>query len=413
MPDCKNDSSAAMTRRPALAIWPRALRRALVIPLAMLVLVASGCRGCNSQATSADQTEEELAEQKKKQLAEKKKLEDLEIMPLLPLLGQEPTPQDDEQEESPQVKPGLLVKPGHWTTTVQEMKANYDDFVGMSSTTLVDSKQRPAPLADTNFTFRSTRPVALAKGRAKRIESEMFVPQQSQGVQVQATLTNRSSGYPVEMPQPVLQKMPSYQYFIVVLSEEISKYGFLKVTDAVRMPWEEEFDAASQPHYRVVLADATKRLPLPSNPLTWSSVAHFIWDEVDPTRMTPEQQTALVDWVYWGGRLIINGPDSLDSLRGSFLDELLPADAGGPRTLTTADLSEWSDYWSRRDRGQKPPPLKPAKPWSGIKLKPRAAAGELAGGSQLFYERNVGRGTVVLSAIQLSERDLINWPGYD
>jgi hypothetical protein len=385
----------------------------LVIPLAVVVLIASGCSGCNSQATTGNQTEEELAEQKKKQLAEKKKLEDLEIKPLLPLLGQEPMAQGDDGEALPGVKPILLVKPGHWTTTIQEMKANYDDFVGTSSTTLVDSQQRPVPLADTSFTFRSTRPVALAKGRAKRVESEMFVPEQSQGVQVQATLSNRRSGYPVEMPQPVLQKMPSYQYFIVVLSEEISKYGFLKVTDAVRMPWEEELDTASQPHYRVVLADATKSLPLPSNPLTWSSVAHFVWDEVDPTRMTPEQQSALVDWIHWGGRLIINGPDSLDALRGSFLDELLPADQVGPRTLTAADLSEWSDYWSRRDRGQRPPPLKPAKPWSGIELKPRAGTAELAGGSKLFYERIVGRGTIVLSAVQLSERDLINWPGYD
>ena len=413
MPTRRNDSSPGLVAGHDVSRFTSAFRRALVIPLAVLTLATAGCGGCDSQPTGQNQTAEEKAEEAKKKLAEKEKKDPREIKPLLPLLGQEPPPATEGERPTDNAGPGLLIKPGHWTTTVQEMKSNYDDFVGNASTTLVDSQQRPAALAHTNFTFQSTRPVALAKGRAKRVEGELFVPEESKGVQVRATLRNRNTGSLESIGQPVLQKMPSYQYFIVVLSEEISKYGFLKVTDAVRMQWEEEFDAASQPHYRVVLADATKRLPLPGNTLTWSSVAHLIWDEVDPTKMSPEQQAALVDWVHWGGRLIINGPDSLDALRGSFLDEYLPAENGGSRALTAAELSEWSAYWSRRDRGKRPPQLKPTKPWSGIQLKPRAGASELAGGAELFFERNVGRGTMVVSAIQLAERDLINWPGYD
>ena len=398
-----------------------ALRRALVIPLAVLmamfILMTAGCGGCDSKKTGQKQTEKE-AEQEKKKLAAKKKKDDREIKPLLPLLGQEsPPPTDDLPENvgpTGNVGPRLLVKPGHWTTTVQEMKSNDEDFVGISSTTLVDINQKARALEHTNFTFRSSRPVALAKGRTKRVEGHLFIPEQNKVARVQATLVNRNTGRrEPKVPQPLLTKMPSYQYFVVVLSKEISRYAFLKVTDAVRMPWEEEFDAMSQPHYRVVLADAGKKLPLPSNVLTWTSVSHLVWDEVDPEQLTPEQQLAMLDWLHWGGRLIINGPDSLDTLRGSFLADYLPAESIGPRTVRAADLSAWSAYWSRRDRGKRPPQLKPTKPWSGVRLKPVNGATELVGGAGLFYERGVGQGTIVVSGIQLAERDFINWGGYD
>ncbi len=397
------------------------LRHTAVLLLVSVLLVSAGCSGCNSANNPQAQAEneDETVEERKKRLAEqqKKKKPPREVKPLTALVGQEPPPEVDEEEgeqptgKAPQV---LLVKPGHWTTTTQEMKSNYDDFVGSSSTTLVDSNNYPVTLAHTNFTFQSTRPVALAKGRAKRIEGELFIPEQSRGIKIRAELRNNQTGSLEPIPsQPLLQKMPSYQYFVVVLAKEISQYAFLKVTDAVRMPWEEEDDAASQAHYRVHLADATKRLPLPSNPLTWTSVAHVVWDEVDPTRLTSEQQSALLDWIHWGGRLIINGPDSFDSLRGSFLEQYLPVKSTGQRTLAADDLSGWSEYWSQRDRGKNPPALQPTKPWSGLELAPLEGTRELAGGGQLFFERNVGRGTVVVSAIQLAERDFINWPGYD
>jgi len=389
------------------------VRRLLTIPLILLTLATAGCGGCNSRSTDKLQGETDVEARNKKLAADKLKEKPLEIKPLLPMIGQEPVPETDEVKPKENATPRLLVKPGHWTTTVQEMKTNYEDFVGRRSAELVDMRMQPVPLDDTNFTFQSTRPVALAKGRVKRVESELFLPEQSKGKQILVTLRNNASGQQVETPQPLLLKMPSYQYFIVVLAKEIDRYAFLKVTDAVRMPWEEEFDAASQPHYRVVLADATRRLPLPSNTLTWSSVSHLIWDNVDPTQLSPQQQLALLDWLHWGGRLIINGPDSLDTLRGSFLADYLPADSAGPRAFDAAELDQWSAYWTRRDRGARPAQLQPLKPWSGIKLKPREAATELAGRAGLFYECNVGRGTVVVSGIQLARREFINWPGYD
>lgn len=387
--------------------WGSAMRRSALLLLSLLVLTTAGCRGCQSQP-SADEDGQKTEEELKKLAEEKKKKKDLEIGPLLPLLGQELS-----EDESADLQPKIVVKPGHWTPTVQKMQANYDDFVGHASTMLVDDNKQPTTLRDTRFTFQSTRPVVLAKGREKMVEGQLFVPEHDAGEFVRSRLINRNSGAQVHQADPSLVKIPSYQYLLVVLAKEPSRYGFLKVTDTVRAEWEEEYDEASQIHYRVVLADATDRIILSPNLFSWTSIAYLVWDEVDATQLSPEQQQAFVDWLHWGGRLIINGPDSLDTLRGSFLDEYLPAEGAGVRNISADDLRGWSNYWSKRTNGKPLPPFAPDRPLSGVKLAPREDAREVAGGGGLFYERNVGRGSIVVSAMQLTQRELVNWPGYD
>ena len=100
------------------------------------------------------------------------------------------------------------------------------------------------------------------------------------------------------------------------------------------MPWdgESEADDTDDPlHYRVVSLPVERSIPLSDNPLTWTSTAYVLWDEVDPKLFTAEQERALVDWLHWGGQLVVNGPDSLDLLKGSFLESYLPATSGGGR----------------------------------------------------------------------------------
>ena len=45
----------------------------------------------------------------------------------------------------------------------------------------------------------------------------------------------------------------------------------------------------------------------------------------------PSNNRRLVDWLHWGGQIIISGPKSLDLLRGkTFLGPYLPALPGEP-----------------------------------------------------------------------------------
>ena len=106
------------------------------------------------------------------------------------------------------------------------MQANYDDFVGRASTMLVDARRQPTALRHTYFTFQSTRPVVLAKGREKMVEGQLFVPEEGVGANVRSRLINRDTGAEVPQPDPRLVKMPSYQYYLVVLAKEASRYGF-------------------------------------------------------------------------------------------------------------------------------------------------------------------------------------------
>ena len=390
---------------PIADLLLRCVRQAAWVSLSLAVLAMAGCKGCNSTDPNDPKAKEEA---RKKLEEEKKKKDELEIGMLQPLVGQELS--EDEMADG---KPKLLIKPGHWMPTARRMKANFDDFVFQSSNTLVDDNRQAVKLPLTPFTFELTRPVVLAKGRAKNIHGEVFIPEDSSGKRLRSTLVNtKNRSIPVEV-YPGLVKMPPYQYFLLVLATEPDRYAFLKVTDTVRSEWEEDYNESALPHYRVALADAGKDIPLSPNVLSWSTIAAIVWDEVDSTRLTSEQQAALLDWLHWGGRLIVNGPDSLETLRGSFLADYLPVDSDGVRNFTAADLRQWSSYWGRRAAGKEIPPLEPVRAISGVKLVPRDGAREIAGGGSLFYETNVGLGTIVVSSIQLSQRDFINWPGYD
>lgn len=400
-----------MINRPRRPLRPRDPCRGwacLVVGLLASVLGASGC-GSSSSTPNPNQAAaaKAKAEAEKKQDAAAKK--PFSISPVTPLLSEGIV-------QSRAGEPQRLAKPGHWAAAVQPMASNLADFEGRTTVVAVDDRGRALPVAHTPFDMSSSRPAVLAKGRVKRIETELFVPALPSGVEklrVASEVVDSATGVTVssEAP-PQWSVMPSHQYFLLVLAREPARYAFLNVADSIRAPLENDL-GESQPHYRVVLADAAKPLPLPPNVLTWTAVAYVVWDEVSPDRLDPAQQQALVDWLHWGGRLIVNGPDSLDSLRGSFLGGYLPVDPGETRTVSSEDVAPLHDAWTQGRAGKPLPPIAVTRPWSGVELKPRPKARELAGANGLFYEGPVGAGSIVVSAVQLAERDLVNWSTFD
>jgi hypothetical protein len=388
--------------------------RSASLQLLAIVLLGTtcltGCGGCSRKTAAQKAAEKQAADAKaaedaKKKAEEEKKNQPFVIERLRPLLSESLISTD---------KGGSLqlTKPGHWTTTVQPMKSNLEDFDGRITLAVVDGRGRPLPLPHTRYQMASSRPAILAKGRPKRVEDEILIPTESNKVNIRWELSDRLSGaIPRAETEPWLL-MPAHQYFILVLAKEPARYSFLKLTESINAPNEED-GAASPPHYRVVLADGNKPLPLPGNVLTWTSVAYIFWDEVNLDRLDPQQQQALVDWLHWGGRLIINGPDSLDNLRASFLAKYLPADPGERISFAQKDVDKLNAYWGTRGKGKSLKTLAVTKDWSGVQLKPRPGARALRDADRLFYEMPVGEGSVVVSAIQLTERDLLNWPGFD
>lgn len=391
-----DDSEPARWSLPAIGA-------ALLLVALFGVIGIAGLRGYFKSDPKAAQTEEE-----------KKKKPDFEISPPIVQPGEPKTPIQ-------------YVKPGHWVTSDQPMRANYRDFVGRALANVTNNQNAPYAIPHTPFILRSSRPVALSKGASKLIDSTLFIPPVTGSLMLDAVLEERGLGSTFSQPGTVLSRMPSYQYYFVVLAKEQSRYGYIKSLDSVDVPFdgESDMDDTEDPlHYRVVQLDVSQTFPLSDNPLTWSSIAYILWDEVDPKsiRITPEQQQALVDWIHWGGQLLVSGPDSLDLAKGSFLESYLPATSAGSRTIGADDLAAFNKNWMISTEVTAGKPLAPAAPWSGVKLAltdaGKAAAEqagslwELSGG--LFAERRVGRGRIVVSAMQLAERDLINWTsGFD
>ena len=121
----------------------------------------------------------------------------------------------------------------------------------------------------------------------------------------------------------------------------------------------------------------------------------------------------MLDWLHWGGGLILAGPQTLDSLRGTFLDDCLPATVEETLQLDAAAPGPLNANWSLSDAEDRRSELVPKTGWSGARLTTRADAEFLAGAGDLVVQRRVGRGRVVATAFRLSEPELWNWPGFD
>lgn len=385
-----------------------------------LLLGMSGCGGCRSETPQERQArlDKEAAEKQKREEEAKKKAE--EEKKKKPFVVEAPVtkPSDTELTIS-------RVKRGHWMTVTQLMKSNYRDWGGETTLTVVDQSGRTVPIDETPFTLSSSRPVQLAKGRPRYVENVFLVPGTNASASVKCFLRERNYGAVVGgIPLGTkLSPMQPYQYFFVVLAKEPERYTFVKSLNAVRVPQDDPDEMGGQDlrHYEVLLPDISKQVPLPDNPLCWTTIAYILWDEVDPAQLDRQRREALVDWLHWGGQLIVSGPDSLKLLENSFLAPYLPATDAGATEIGPDDVQEMARYWTEKDvkRSRRPPKeLKLARNWSGIKLDLADAvdadSGLAASTGGLLVERRVGRGRIVVSRMQLAERDLLTWsPHYD
>ncbi|MEN6449322.1 MAG: hypothetical protein ABFC96_02430 [Thermoguttaceae bacterium] len=382
--------------------------RRLIVFFLLLVSFAllPGCGGCmqsREKPKTPEELEQEYLERKKREEeAKKPPVEVVKSLVSRPPIGAWDRPQS-----------GCWYKPGHWTAlSLEEVKANRFDVLGELELTPADSAGSPLPLWKSPFRMSTRRDVALSKGQVKSLESILFAPLQQPGSpppSVAYRLTESRSGRVFfDTPWP-LNYMASYQYHFVVLARSCERYGYLDGLAAIRPTGSWESTESRYSRYRSLsFLSGERRPPLPSHANQWTSISCLLWDDALPTALEPAQQQALVDWLHWGGQLILSGPDTLDSLRDSFLSPYLPALADGARKLDAGDLAELSAFPGKSLR-----PLRPVRPWSGIRLKKHPRARFIPGSGELLVERRIGRGRIVASAFRLSTRELGDWPGCD
>ena len=209
--------------------------------------------------------------------------------------------------------------------------------------------------------------------------------------------------------------MPSFQYFMVVLAGDSNHYRYLRALNCAYVHTADEIQPLVPEdgmYYRFVYPQLAQPVPLPSQFLCWTNIACVIWDDVLADVLSPQQQQAMLDWLHWGGTLVVSGPGTLEPLQQSFLDPYLPATVAGTDVLDSAALAEFNEYWTVADLDGQRQPL-PAVGWSGIRLEPLPGAEFVRGTGRLVAERRVGRGRIVATAFRLHEPQLVGWHSFD
>lgn len=324
-----------------------------------------------------------------------------------------------------------FVKPNQWVTMAVEMRANHADYAGSLRTA-------PVQLLDMPHRIRYERDATLIGGQDSRLGVQaMFptLPKERNELDLELIRSEAIRGDGVT--QAILQRLLPHQMLVPVLGIDSADYMNWGRLQAI-LPASVDRDPASADRYRyyrlLASQDPERPLPLSSHPLTWTSISHLIWDGQDPEAIDVGQQQAMLDWLHWGGQLIVVGGagPSLAPLQDSFLEPVLPATSSGRNIslegddFATISQAFLAPYWPiegetgyiRRYIDQiNPIRTTPDRPifLSGLNPKPGAETISLGDESEttLGVEWRVGRGRVLMLALKPTDAALQNWPGLD
>lgn len=306
-------------------------------------------------------------------------------------------------------------KPGHWVSAHQRMTASTADFQGTIRTSVLDLSNRPIPTEMTSHVLTTSRPIALSLGEPKDIELMFYIPRrlgvEASTVTLEHRLLDRRNQI-VETQGGSVSLMPEYRFFHVVLSQNPSRYAYLKTLPTNQLI----HDRGITQWTTVVTPKIERYVPLPSDMLAWTSISAIFWDDLAPDQLDPDQRIALVDWLHFGGQLILSGPDAIDRLKGSFLEPFLPATASGSVALTGNDLLpllKEFDLPPRTGRASNLWQLGDQDRILGMSLLLCPQARFVPRCGSLVVDRAVGRGRVVVTAFSLHERGFREWNGVD
>lgn len=357
----------------------------------------AGCRGCNTTPTETD-------EKKKKEDKQRLTLEEMRVIP-----------------SSKDISLNF-VKPGHWIQTRQDAKANQADESMALNMSVVDQELQPVPYRATEI-IQFSRDVALAKGQLKGSGLLSYVPElpvvRETGVLTRPAFRvsygQRGTGIPIaEQAYPITPLKPE-QYLLLVASREPARHAHWSGLSCVIWPSEAKMEDEKIATNRVVEI-SEENLPswLPDNLLTWTTISHLVLYDANLSGLSEQQQTALVDWLHFGGQIVLSGPDCLSAVSNSILEPYLPLTKIKTQEISPESIANLNKGWMVKDgRGLKTPIALPATRVLSV------IAGDLTPGAQWVTDaeqfvatRPVGRGRITMTSFSLSEDVFVRWPSF-
>ena len=417
-----------------------ALRMTAATILILSLISITGCGGCQSQEEKDKQAAKEKLEKEKKEKEKKKKKKrkpDFESMAPIVLPGivndpikmkqkaslvrNDPIQKEIEAMRSRSRRKNYA-KPGHWQDVRYQANANHYDIEGELYSGAVPSgaANRFLPVEGTKYTPIVTRPAALPKGKWKTFDSSLFIPLREEtysSTNVRCGF-NRSNGTATNFLNfNSIKAMSPDQHHLVLLTNRQDVYQYLEKAPSIRMPGTDADNRPYRPSYVIIPSDPQFPVPLPRQSLYWTTIAYLIWDDLDPDRLDLAQQTAMIDWLHFGGQLILSGPDCVQRLENSFLSQYLPAQSEKAVNLTSEDLATLNSKWSLPEKNAegKTRDLRILKnsPLLGVNFQAHPDARFIEGSGDLVVERQLGRGRIVATSFSLSAPAVRSWRSFD
>ncbi len=347
-------------------------------------------------------------------------------------------------------------KQNHWMMMTIEARSSREDFKGSIQT-------QPISLFGSQRDLIFQRPVSMDRNTPTRMSTPIFVPPRYMPQRVtkifDLDLFRENALRPTEIWKANVRAMEPHQMAVLVLARDPAAYNFIgKYMSSIPSSISRDSLTLERGrYYRFILPDNPEKPLLAPSFLFWTGISHVLWDGFDPNLLDVDQQRALVDWLHWGGQLVIaGGADSRATLlRESVLAPYLPADFGGTNkqldfaglkplaeayrppyrpvdTLNEEDRLIVNEDTQRSNRpewaikaGEESPYYDRAMPILPLArspvfvsgLQPRPGSTVIPMGDDkstiLGAEWRVGRGRVTLLAVNPTDPALVRWRGMD
>lgn len=376
--------------------------------LCLLLIQLVGCRGCTQPKTAKEIAEEADAKKKKQRLV----TNELKAIPFSSELA------------------GSILKPGHWYQANQKLKANYSDESLTASLSIVNREKQKVPFAPSQASVEFTRNVSLAVGQEKNVQLKFFQPDVAvTGDDISKTpsaikvlYSQRGIGSPVLEEDFPSRVFAGYQYNMVSLSRDTSRYTFWRGLDCIIWPSKLRMsDERISPHRIVDLNEDEVATQFPNRLYAMTSISHFVINDSSVSIMSSDQQQALQDWLHFGGTIILNGPEAIGGIETSMMRDYAPLQKTTNSTVSNEEIAALNDTWSIKQIVGQRIMIEPSKPIPKL-------AGELASGAQwvkysgnsgevlsldgLVAEKLVGQGRVVMTTFPMSDNAFLRWQSY-
>jgi hypothetical protein len=364
-----------------------------------------GCRGCNQQTTKNKDPEEE-----------KKKLRIT----------------SSEMRTLPFSKDtiGNFHKPGHWYQANHKLKANQQDESLTAKVGIFSRERKLVPTFPGTSPMEFQRNIAIGKDQEKNIALKFYQPDiavdnekldmtsETIPSYLAVNYSMRGVGTTVFAGEYPARLLPGYQYNIVSISVDPARYVFWRGLDCMVWPSQKMMpDERIAPHRMTDLNEDEIASQFPEHLYSMTSISHLVINDASPSRFSTEQQNAILDWLYFGGTIIINGSDAIGGVSSSFLKELSPLNNTIASSITEEEIDRLNENWTIKEYTNQ---IKTASivPFTPAKKIPKLE-GELAEGASwvnslngLVAEKLVGQGRVVMTTFPMTDNTFIRWPSY-